>query len=146
MLKKALISLLVLLVSGATGAGHPLEPSDTSSPRATMESFLALTDEAARRLVEYRDAPSPATQKALMQAGLKIRRLFDLSQVPPTARHEVAGAMIVKIVVVFSYAASSLITSLDVSSLSGLSHTSFTGDQSLVSPLQRSGCRSFAAA
>jgi MscS family membrane protein len=91
MLKKALISLLVLLVSGATGAGHPLEPSDTSSPRATMESFLALTDEAARRLVEYRDAPSPATQKALMQAGRKIRRLFDLSQVPPTARHEVAG-------------------------------------------------------
>ena len=55
-------------------------------------------------------------------------------------------AMIVKIVVVFSYAASSLITSLDVSSLSGLSHTPFTGDQSLVSPLQRSGCRSFAAA
>ena len=86
-----LIALLLFsLIADTSGAQHPLEPVDTSSPRATMESFLALTDEFARRIVEYRDAPSPAAQKAIYKAGEKVRRLLDLSQVPPTARHEVS--------------------------------------------------------
>jgi MscS family membrane protein len=89
--KRAAISLLLLCLAGSADARHPLEPADTSSPRATMESFLTLTDEVAKRLETYRDTPSPAAQKALMQAGLNIRRLLDLSQVPPTARYEVAG-------------------------------------------------------
>ena len=87
-LERLLIALLLLLIAGNAGARHPLEPADTSSPRATMESYLTLTDEAARRFGEYRDAPSPAAQKAFVQAGRKVRRLFDLSQVPPVARHE----------------------------------------------------------
>jgi len=54
-----------------------------------MESFLTLTDEVAQRLVKYRDAPSPASQKVLMQAVFNVGRLLDLSQVPPAARREV---------------------------------------------------------
>ena len=38
--------LLILFIAGIAGAGHPLEPLDTSSPRATLESFLVVTDEA----------------------------------------------------------------------------------------------------
>ncbi len=85
------VGLLLLLAAITIDAGQPLKPPDTSSPRATMESFLALTDKVARRFVEYRDAQSPATEKALSRALSKARGLFDLSQVPPIARHEVAG-------------------------------------------------------
>ncbi len=71
-----LVSLLVVvMLAGGANARYPLEPMDTSSPRATMESFLALTDEAARRFVEYRDAPGPATQQALLQSLAKGPRL-----------------------------------------------------------------------
>jgi MscS family membrane protein len=86
--KSAAISLLFLLISGSADARHPLEPADTSSPQATMGSFLTLTNEANQRLVEYRDAPSPASQKALQQAVFNVSRLLDLSQVPPAARRE----------------------------------------------------------
>ena len=82
--------LLFSLIAGTSGGQHPLEPLDTSSPRATMESFLALTDELARLIIEYRNSPSPATQDAAFQAGNKAGRLLDLSQVAPSARHEVS--------------------------------------------------------
>jgi MscS family membrane protein len=87
-----LVALLVLLlVAGTASAEHPLEPVDTSSPRATMKSFLALTEEGARRYTEYRDSPSPATENALLRFMQTARRLLDLSQVPPAARREVGG-------------------------------------------------------
>ena len=69
--------LVVIMFVGGADARYPLRPVDTSSPRATMESFLTLTDEAARRLVEYRNAPSPATQRALSQSLVKGWRLLD---------------------------------------------------------------------
>ena len=75
--------LLLLVIAGTAGAGHPLEPIDTSSPRATFQSFLAVTEEAGRLYTEYRDAPSPATQNAFLQIEDKAVRLLDLSQVPP---------------------------------------------------------------
>jgi MscS family membrane protein len=81
--------VMVMLVGGAN-ARPPLEPVDTSSPRATMESFLTLTDQAAQRLVEYRNTPSPATQRALSQSLAKGWRLLDLSQVPAASREGVA--------------------------------------------------------
>ena len=82
--------LLLLFIAGIAGAGHPLEPLDTSSPRATLESFLVVTDEAARRFAEYRDAPSPTTQAALLKSLVRGWRLLDLSQVPPASRQQVA--------------------------------------------------------
>ena len=61
------IALLLFLSAGTATARHPLEPLDTSSPRATMQSFLTLSEEAADRYAEFRDSPNPATQKALSQ-------------------------------------------------------------------------------
>ena len=90
MLIRLLGSLLLLFIAGIAGAGHPLEPLDTSSPRATLESFLVLTDEAARRFTEYRDAPSPTTQEALIKSLVRGWRLLDLSQVPSASRQQVA--------------------------------------------------------
>lgn len=87
-LRRITIGLLLLIVGSSANARHPLEPADTSSPRATMQSFLALTDEAADRFHRFRDAPSPESHRALRQVGIDIGRLFDLSQIPPAARRE----------------------------------------------------------
>lgn len=86
-----LIAALLLVVFAATAvAGKPLEPVDTSSPRATVQSFLMLTEEAADLYSAYREAPSPVTQDALWQISDKARRLLDLSRVPPAAHRKVA--------------------------------------------------------
>ena len=82
--------LLLLFIAGTAGAGHPLEPIDTSSPRATVGSFLALTDEAVGRFSAYRDAPGPTTQQALLKSLASGWRLLDLSEVPPASRQQVA--------------------------------------------------------
>ena len=37
--------LVILLIAGTASAQSPLAPVDTSSPRATMESFLSMTEE-----------------------------------------------------------------------------------------------------
>ncbi len=78
--------LLLWVIAGTAGAENPLAPIDTSSPRATFESFMAVTDETARLYTEYRDAPSPATQDAFLRVEEKSSRLLDLSEVPPAAR------------------------------------------------------------
>jgi MscS family membrane protein len=87
--KHLVVATLCVLFAGVASAGHSLEPVETSSPRATVMSFLALTEEAARRYTEYRDSPSPETQDTLWQLTYRTERLFDLSQVAPAARHKV---------------------------------------------------------
>ncbi len=82
---RLLIVLLCLLIAGTAGARHPLEPLDTSSPRATLESFLYVTGEVGQRYSEYRESQSPSTQGALIQMRDRFRQLFDLSEVPPAA-------------------------------------------------------------
>jgi hypothetical protein len=47
------VALLLVMMTGAAYARHPLEPADTSSLRATMDSFLSLTQEAARHYQAY---------------------------------------------------------------------------------------------
>ena len=86
---KMLILLMSLLIAGQAGARHPLEPLDTSSPRATFESFLTVIEESTERYYAYRDLPSPATMAALLQMHDRFNRLLDLSEVPPAAREEV---------------------------------------------------------
>jgi len=88
---RLLVLLLFLLITGTAGARHPLEPLDTSSPRATFESFLAMTEEAVGRVSEYRESPSPATQDALWQHADRAASLLDLSKVAPAARREVGA-------------------------------------------------------
>jgi len=83
--------LLVLCspVAGATDSGHPLEPLDTSSPRATLNSLL-MTGDAYFRLVsnEYWDTPNRAVAARLHEMEVKAERTLDLSEAPPAARFE----------------------------------------------------------
>ena len=81
---------MLLLITSTAGSGKPLLPVDTASPRATMQSFITLTKEAAVRYAEFRESPSPATQQALWQISDKAERLFDLSQVAPANHRKVA--------------------------------------------------------
>ena len=84
------IALLLCLTAGTATARHPLEPMDTSSPRATIESFYTLTDLTSAFYFDFRDSPSPATQAALWQTSEQAGRLFDLSKVPPAVQRKVA--------------------------------------------------------
>jgi len=79
--------LLILLLSAPASASNlfPLEPPDTSSPRATLESFLTYTDKLYAAALESDD--DVALEREFMQ---RAERCFDLSQVPPTLRAEVA--------------------------------------------------------
>ena len=85
-----LFALVLMPVVANAGEKSPLTPVDISSPRATMQSFLTLTDEASIRFQAYRDAPSQETQAALVEVSSKAERLFDLSQIAPANRAQVA--------------------------------------------------------
>ena len=92
--------LLVCVQWGALAAAfgasaEMLGPPDTSSPRATLTSFLALTDEIAERYAEYRTAPSSRTQRAFLRAVEQGKPLMDLSAVPRAAQHEIATAAMI---------------------------------------------------
>jgi len=87
--KLVMVAILCLLIAGIARAGQALDPVDTSSPRATLASFLSLTEEAAQRYSEYRASPSPDTQDTMWQLTYTTERLFDLSQVASAARPKV---------------------------------------------------------
>ena len=88
MFVKLLALLLFLPLVSVADTHQILEPIDTESPRATVESFVKLTEEVGRNYSAYRDSPSPDTQQALMQAAVRTTALFDLSQIPEASRQE----------------------------------------------------------
>lgn len=78
-------------------AAHPLKPPDTSSPRATLESFLLYTIEAYRLLMkaneENSSEPGLFTSDKVRQMGVEADQFFnraarclDLSKVPVALR------------------------------------------------------------
>ncbi len=90
--RQILLLLLVLLLSPQLQADdqYPLEPVDTHSPRATLNSFMT-SMHAVLALVagEYREAPSRAR---FHEATVLVRRALgtlDLNQTSPTTRTEV---------------------------------------------------------
>ena len=87
--------LLLLLFSGIAWAQNPLEPADTSSPYATLKSFLAITDAAGQSYNKYRESPGPVTYKETQQHMVKAASLLDLSDIPPAAHHEVASETVI---------------------------------------------------
>ena len=83
--------LVFFLFASNANAGKPLIPIDTSSPRDTMQSFLNLTAETADLYQDFRNSPNQSTQDALLRTTANAMKLFDLSQVAPANRHQVAG-------------------------------------------------------
>lgn len=76
--------LLLLTLPAQAATLFPLEPPDTSSPKATLASFITYTD----KLHDEADAKEEVTleQEYLQRA----EQCFDLSRTPPTLRREVA--------------------------------------------------------
>ena len=68
---------------------HPLKPSDRSSPRATLKSFLDSSDAVAEFLArEYLPSTSHAKFQRLLSLAEIPQQYLDLSEVPPAARQK----------------------------------------------------------
>jgi MscS family membrane protein len=68
---------------------YPLEPVDLSSPRATLNSFLTISDAIKLDVRDsYRQAPSRASVARIHDSFTKLERMFDLSGIPPAARFD----------------------------------------------------------
>ena len=91
-----LLGLLLLLLAVMTARGlyaadngHPLEPVDTSSPRATLNSLLTSVDGVLKLLGgEYRRAPTYALALKGMVPVEGALATLDLSETPPATRVE----------------------------------------------------------
>ena len=104
-----LLSIVCLVIQGvlcqdasATGADrlHPLEPTDTSSPRATLQSFLVTMEDASqvfhRAMVTYRQEPGIFPSRPVRDHVDELNRLLqranrclDLSETPPAIEQTV---------------------------------------------------------
>lgn len=67
---------------------------DTSSPRQTTQSLLALSDDLKDRLHQYEKARTAETYSAIRLLAETITGLFDLSEVPPALRSHVGGELV----------------------------------------------------
>lgn len=87
---------------------YPIAPPDTSSPRATLESFLVIVFEAERIWNEVRAQYkaggtfflSDEQERRLQIVRLliaKARAVFDLSEVPQTARRNVGTELVLQL-------------------------------------------------
>jgi len=71
-------------------AEHPLEPLDFSSPRATLNNFLATGDRALSFLRDHHwDAPTRESTDRLKAFLADMENALDLSETPPAARWDV---------------------------------------------------------
>lgn len=92
--RSPLLALLLMPMAAAALAsepGNPLAPPDTSSPRATLQSFLDTIPEFEDAFIAYRDAPSRGRALEMMRVRARAVRTLDLSAVPPTALREIGG-------------------------------------------------------
>ncbi|WP_159079931.1 mechanosensitive ion channel family protein [Methyloceanibacter sp. wino2] len=97
--RAALFSTLFLLASGAwADTAKPLLAIDTSSPRATMQTFLDVTQALESAAIKLRSEPGPAAQAEAESLMRKALRTLDLSQVRPSARREIGGDAVVFLV------------------------------------------------
>src|SRR5215471_16750051 len=101
--RTVLIALLLGFASVASaGDDYPLRPPDTSSPRATLHGFIAITDDIYRRMASvleayaesdrlYPTAEERRQQLAALREAPKIFRYLDLSLVPPVLMDTVSA-------------------------------------------------------
>ena len=78
---------------GASGpaARHPLAPLDTSSPRATLTSFLGVIPEFEEAVTAYLAAPSRDRALRVLRVRDRASRVMDLSALPPAALRQRGG-------------------------------------------------------
>jgi MscS family membrane protein len=90
-------------IAAMADAGHPLEPLDLSSPRATLNSFLTMGDAAYHLLSdEYWQAPSRAVTDRVRDFSVRLESMLDLSGVPPAIRFDLGRDGIVYLYEVLS--------------------------------------------
>ena len=88
----AAMATLMVAVPLAAAEGepeNPLEPLDTSSPRATIQSFVEQADVTEEAALAYRADRSLDAQRAYFDEVEQTRGLFDLSEVPAASQDEV---------------------------------------------------------
>jgi MscS family membrane protein len=97
-----LAALLINLASAASAADdNPLRPPDASSPRATLQGFIAAMDDIYRRmgvlLANYADSNrlylsrgERRDQLAALREAPKVLRYLDLSGIPPVLKDTVS--------------------------------------------------------
>jgi MscS family membrane protein len=95
------VQFIIFASAAAAGDPYPLRPPDTSSPRATLQGFIAALDEAYVRfgvLISkyaasnrlYLSAQEWRSQREALVSGLKAVQFMDLSQVSPVLHDIVA--------------------------------------------------------
>jgi MscS family membrane protein len=105
-------AVLITLLLGSSHANaaddHPLRPTDTSSPRATLQDFVETTDDIYRRMREVLEEYGKSDQLYLSQAKQQkqlsalrdepeIARLLDLSGIAPVLKDTVTVERILQL-------------------------------------------------
>jgi len=68
---------------------NPLQPPDTSSPRATLQTFLRLTLRLEDTIGAYKKEPSRASATRARSVANSLIQLLDLENVPGSSRREI---------------------------------------------------------
>src|SRR5271166_1410493 len=104
-----LIELVLAFSHPANAAeANPLRPVDTSSPRATMQSFVGTMDEIYRGMKDvlqdyaasgrlYLTPDELKRQFEALSTAVKATRVLDLSDIPPILRDTVAPERIIQL-------------------------------------------------
>ena len=106
----AVLIALLLCIANAAGAAddHPLRPTDTSSPRATLQDFVETTDDVYRRMREvleeygksdklYLSHEDQQKQIGALREAPKIARLLDVSGIAPVLKDTVTVERILQL-------------------------------------------------
>ena len=79
-----MLLILCLPVTASADNNHPLMPMDLSSPRATLKSFIDMSDAAFQQMSDiYHGTPGRAAVNRQIEFGRKIKSALDLSDIPP---------------------------------------------------------------
>ena len=90
-----LVAGALLLGAPATRASGLLAALDTSSPAATLRSFLDQRSRLEQLYLTYRDNPTTSAQLALAEAFSRVStQLFDLSELSPVMRQKAGNAAV----------------------------------------------------
>lgn len=102
--------LIAIVTAGLTAAyptvtnaqeASPLAPLDTSSPRATYESFWGEARQLEKLYASYRSNKTAKGAADILRSFAKLQRLFDLSELPRATRNESGGTAVVQLYDVF---------------------------------------------